>query len=365
MLNWIQRLGKGRIILAKISVIVPVYNVEKYLNRCIDSILNQTYKDFELIFVDDGSSDNSGAICDEYANKDNRIKVIHKENGGVSTARNAGLDIAQGEYIMFVDSDDFLTVDCLEILIKATDESVDLVAGGYVTINFKPLKNKLVSKAKFLKDAIVDAEGFIANVTDEIINSNDGSVFLVPWGKLYKTTLLHENNIRYITGVKHSEDTMFNFEFYSYVKKAAFVKECIYNYDRTVFGAASCGYEDDQIENSLLLIKKYKEWLGKLGDKYNWEKYCTLKLHETLEHFLYFCNICKASRKIRQAYDNYKSEYKEVIDDNIICNMFGDRYKTLVKNREWTRFVLLWKSEHMYINVKKRLARIMLKLFMK
>ena len=89
-----------------LSIIVPVYNVEKYLARCIDSILAQTFTDFELILVDDGSTDNSGEICDEYAGKDPRIIVIHKENGGVSSARNHGLDIARGEYITFVDSDD-------------------------------------------------------------------------------------------------------------------------------------------------------------------------------------------------------------------------------------------------------------------
>ena len=98
------------------SVIVPVYKVEKYLDRCIGSILAQTFSDFELILIDDGSPDNSGQICDEYAGKENRIHVIHKENGGVSTARNAGLDIAPGKFIVFVDSDDEVASNYLEIL---------------------------------------------------------------------------------------------------------------------------------------------------------------------------------------------------------------------------------------------------------
>lgn len=100
----------------KISIIVPVYNVEKYICRCIDSILNQTFSDFELILVDDGSPDNCPQICDYYFNMDNRVKVIHKENGGVSSARNAGLDIAKGEYIAFVDSDDWIEEDMYQIL---------------------------------------------------------------------------------------------------------------------------------------------------------------------------------------------------------------------------------------------------------
>lgn len=100
--------------MCEISIIVPIYKVERYLKRCVDSILNQTFTDFELILVDDGSPDNCGRICDEYAEKDNRIYVIHKENGGLSDARNAGLDYATGQYIIFVDSDDFVEPDLLE-----------------------------------------------------------------------------------------------------------------------------------------------------------------------------------------------------------------------------------------------------------
>lgn len=103
----------------EISIIVPVYNVEKYIHRCVDSILNQTFVDFELILVDDGSPDNCGVICDEYALKDNRVCVIHKENGGVSSARNAGLDNAQGKYIMFCDSDDYVSNKWCEQLYRA------------------------------------------------------------------------------------------------------------------------------------------------------------------------------------------------------------------------------------------------------
>ena len=112
-----------------LSVIIPVYNVEKYLSRCVDSVLNQTYKNFELILVDDGSLDNSPVICDEYENKDSRIKVIHKENGGLSSARNAGLEICKGDYIFFIDSDDWLTDENVleEFISKAEKENADFV----------------------------------------------------------------------------------------------------------------------------------------------------------------------------------------------------------------------------------------------
>ena len=106
----------------KISVIVPVYNVENYLRRCVDSIINQTYKNLEIILVDDGSPDNCPVICDEYAQKDSRIKVIHKENGGLSSARNCGMDMATGEYIGFVDGDDWIESDMYKFLIENAEK---------------------------------------------------------------------------------------------------------------------------------------------------------------------------------------------------------------------------------------------------
>ena len=110
-----------------ISVIVPVYNTEQYLHRCIDSVLAQTYKDFELLLIDDGSTDSSGAICDEYAAKDARVKVFHKENGGVSSARRIGVEQSHGEFIYFVDSDDAILPDTLEMMCNYMTNGVDVV----------------------------------------------------------------------------------------------------------------------------------------------------------------------------------------------------------------------------------------------
>ena len=121
----------------EIAVIVPVYNVEKYLPRCIDSILRQTYPEFKIILVDDGSTDASGMICDEYSNRNPLIKVVHKENGGLSSARNAGLDVAESEYVYFVDSDDEIFDNTLEILFQRMTDGIDMVTGGYFKCNEK------------------------------------------------------------------------------------------------------------------------------------------------------------------------------------------------------------------------------------
>ena len=119
-----------------ISIIVPVYQVDKYLERCVNSILSQTYKSIELILVDDGSPDRCGAICDEIAQKDNRVRVIHKQNGGLSSARNAALDIAQGEYITFIDGDDMIHPRMLEWMIQELESSgADIVSTGLTSFH--------------------------------------------------------------------------------------------------------------------------------------------------------------------------------------------------------------------------------------
>ena len=119
----------------KISIIVPVYKVEQYLPKCIDSILAQTFQNWELLLIDDGSPDNSGNICDEYAHKDSRIRVFHKKNGGVSSARNLGLDYAEGDYVMFVDSDDWISNDCLQVCLdEIKKDKLDALQFGFISV---------------------------------------------------------------------------------------------------------------------------------------------------------------------------------------------------------------------------------------
>lgn len=175
----------------KISVIVPVYNVEKYIDKCMDSITNQTYKNLEIILVDDGSTDSSGKICDEYAKKDNRIKVIHKENGGLSSARNAGIDIASGKYIGFIDSDDYIELDMYETLYNIiTEKNADISACGVIDVynnNTKVVKND---------SRIVELNTEQALKTFLEAKGTGHSVFAV--NKLYKKEVFE--NIRYPIG---------------------------------------------------------------------------------------------------------------------------------------------------------------------
>ena len=177
-----------------ISVIVPVYNTEKYLRRCIDSVLAQTYQDFELLLIDDGSKDSSGAICDEYAAQDARVKVFHKENGGVSSARNVGLDNARGEWITFVDSDDYIEENFLKSFEGNLD--ADLVVGNTVLITLPRTKHHCIPFGCYM-----DLEHFISSYLLE-------SILRVPWGKLYRANIIVD--LRFNENMRLGEDTLFN-----------------------------------------------------------------------------------------------------------------------------------------------------------
>lgn len=177
-----------------ISVIIPVYKVESYLNECVESVVKQTYKNLEIILVNDGSPDNCPQICDEWAKKDNRIKVIHKVNGGVSSARNAGLDVANGDYIMFIDSDDVVDFSICENLLQTLNKyHADIVCCNW---------SKLQKKVKSSNNLVVYAgEQIFA-----LLYNKKVPLLMVPWAKLYKRNVFEE--IRYPIGRLHEDEAV-------------------------------------------------------------------------------------------------------------------------------------------------------------
>lgn len=184
---------------SRVSIIVPIYNVEMYLKRCIDSIINQTHTDLEIILVDDGSPDNCGNICDKYSEKDNRIRVIHKANGGLSDARNVGIDIASGEYLMFVDSDDWIAENAVEALLKEQKYShADIVLGASIDVheeNGNIVKDR--SSIKIGSREILDRRSALE---DMLLNG------WAAWNKLYKKYLF--SNIRFPVGVINEDEAI-------------------------------------------------------------------------------------------------------------------------------------------------------------
>ena len=212
-----------------ISVIVPVYKAEKYLRCCIDSILSQAFTNFELLLINDGSPDNSGAICEEYALKDKRIKVIHKQNGGVSTARNFGIDVATGNWITFVDADDHIGENFLTIPL---DASSDLLVQNYKTLGEYNIS------FDFTKSSIEEVE------IKEFINNNICAQFLrVPWAKFFKRSVILDYGIRFTEGVKIGEDTIFVLDYLCYTKSIQFLSSASYMY--------KCSDDDDCIKYRL------------------------------------------------------------------------------------------------------------------
>ncbi len=186
--------------LPAISVIVPVYNSERVLRECVDSILSQNFKDFELLLIDDGSKDTSPQICDEYAKRDSRIKVYHKTNGGVSSARNLGLDYAQGQWIAFIDSDDYITSN---YFVNVLNQDEDLLVCSY---------------SKFNEFGVVDKiEVILEPVFLDFINYNlVDSLLRCPWAKFYKKELI--DNLRFLPDMKIGEDAYFVFKYLSKCK---------------------------------------------------------------------------------------------------------------------------------------------------
>jgi len=212
----------------KISVVVPVYNVEKYLRECVDSVLEQTFSDFELILVDDGSPDNSGKICDEYAKKDSRVRVFHKTNGGVSSARNLGLENARAEWIMFVDSDDMICADALAVLFPWTKfADVDLVEAGTTA---SALNAKFRGAAKLVKsDGAFD---YAVNLSS--FNQRDWGT--APWNKLFRRkTLLETDALGVPPEFWFGEDFLMCLRFSRKMRRAVKIGRSIYFYRRNEF----------------------------------------------------------------------------------------------------------------------------------
>ncbi len=200
----------------EISIVVPVYKVEAFLNRCVDSILAQSFTDFELILVDDGSPDNCGKICDEYAEKDKRIKVIHQENSGVSAARNAGIDTARGEWLVFIDSDDWVHPDYLRILHNtAMEQDADLVACRYET----------VYDGTEVDDSPISPMPSADTVEEYWVGDRTGASS--PWCKLYRRILFNE--LRFPVG-KLEEDEFVTYKVLFCCNKIAVVDNAMYYY---------------------------------------------------------------------------------------------------------------------------------------
>ena len=208
----------------KISVIMPVYNLSLYLSESIESILSQSFKDFELILINDGSTDSSGIICDKYKEKDSRVKVIHKENEGSGIARNIGINCAKGQFLMFLDGDDKIESNLLEKLyLEIISSNTDLVICNYSEFTDENIFNikKQIKEEVIINGKLECRKTYIDLLKKEVIQS--------PWNKIYKASIINENNIRF-PNLRRCQDAVFNCEYFNYIESYKLIPDTLYHY---------------------------------------------------------------------------------------------------------------------------------------
>lgn len=233
---------------ALVSVIVPVYNVEKYIARCIESILSQTYENLELILVDDGSPDQSGSICDDYANKDSRILVIHQKNAGVSTARNVGIDRAKGKYLFFVDSDDWIEPNHVESLLPVGSE--DWVYCGYNSF----AQGKKISDSCFADQTLTKSQW-----------CNNFSAFWHTYTMrslcrgCYRTEIIRNHQLQLDQSMTVGEDEQFNLQYFSKCRSVRFSCACTYNYETGEHASALHRYHPNRAQDCIKICRTIED----------------------------------------------------------------------------------------------------------
>lgn len=307
-----------------ISVIVPVYNVERYLRECVDSILNQTYEDFEVLLVDDGSTDGSGNICDEYASKDKRVRVIHKPNGGVSSARNIGLDNARGAWLTFCDSDDFVGPDYILNLIGGVERpEIDLVF-NYAVVQ----SNGVAIPEKYPEKTIS------VNNLDDLFLNNDLIWHTSTWSKLFNKQIIADAGLRYCEDVHIGEDAIFLFSYLLNCREIKVVCTCDYHYiirnDQSLtrrlntFKSENKGYE--AINKTVLNLETKFKLSQKSLNKLRWLQ-GTYARRVLLA--LYDDSVCSAYR-IKILCDMDYSNYLFYVNED---SLQGKLYQLLLKKR--------------------------------
>lgn len=252
---------------AKVSVIIPIYNTEKYLARCMDSVFGQTLKDIEIILVDDQSPDNAPALCDEYAKMDSRVKVIHKKNGGLGFARNSGLEIATGEYVAFLDSDDYVDKRMYELLYTAAvDHDCQLVMSGY---NFVDRHGKVSDCTNIMKKELYEGKRvkdlLFATLGAAPADWADNIMGMSVWRGIYSMKAIRENHIRFHSEREFiCEDAIFHIDFFHHIQRAFIIEEPLYFYCNNP-GSLSRVFRKDRFEKDKILYRKEYEMLEKYG----------------------------------------------------------------------------------------------------
>lgn len=284
--------------MSRISIIVPCYNVAKYLYKCLDSLVHQTYHGIEIILVDDGSPDNSGAICDDYAAKDDRVRVIHKKNGGVSAARNDGLEAATGDYVLFCDGDDWMPLDACELLSEAADETdADVIFGDiWRSWDSHDEYMRFFDKAFCVEDPmfirkLIKTNFYYTYCPKVAMENRADGCYGGPWNKIVKRSLLQKNNIRFDLRVKGIyDDVLYSAYVLAYAAKIAYIGKPVYHY-RQVRQSMTHVFKKNLLEINEAIFACWQEFMEVFDPCGEWSKAYSANVVRRLDHALdvYFC----------------------------------------------------------------------------
>jgi glycosyltransferase involved in cell wall biosynthesis len=317
----------------KISIIVPVYNVDKYIHRCIDSILDQTFSDFELILIDDGSTDKSGLICDNYAKEDRRIKVIHQKNRGVSNARNKGITLAKGDYLMFCDSDDFVDRNWCSLHYETIKQGGNIlpVSGIKFVYNFREPTKEII---KAFPERVTINKG---NYFETYKKGLSGSLCC----KIYDRRIIIENSLYFDSNVNRAEDLLFNLSYMGYMDAYVTIPTVTYNYIHSNENSLMNGYRKDLFDVTVMVYYAWREFIKQNSTELN-------QIGEfTTYYYLNFLDVLKKTFDTR----NKDNLMKKLIFNNHILNSkeFKECIELADTTKEDSRYIRLLKSNNYYL----------------
>ncbi|MED5076040.1 glycosyltransferase [Geobacillus stearothermophilus] len=305
-----------------VSIIVPVYNAEAYLRDCVDSILSQTYKNIEVILVNDGSTDKSGMICDEYKGIDYRVKVIHQENSGPSVARNTGIDAATGTYIQFVDADDKVDPDMTRKLVEAMEqrENIQLVVCGFnETDGFMVSRNVPFIEGVYSKKEFLSFFGRLYSFIGYL------------WNKLYDTEFIRKFRIYFRENIDLGEDLLFNLEYLEVCNQIAIIKDQLYGYlVQQNSNSLTKIYRNNLLDIQQMLLQRMREFLIKNG-KYTEENKIFIEMLYASSIISYLDSLFHIDNHLG-SYDR-KKQIQEIIDSEIVIKNINYFYRGSIQQQ--------------------------------
>ena len=332
----------------QVSIIVPAYNVENYIERCLNSLVNQTFKDIEIITINDGSTDKSLELLNKYAKEDIRVSVIDLGDEGVSYCRNLGVEKANGKYIMFVDSDDWIDSSMVEVMYKKAEENkLDLVMCSYIR-EFKDhskekifnLPQEIIYKDNEVKNELL--RKLVGPVKEELSNPEMLDALGTVWGKLYRADILKENKIKFVDlkEIGSAEDTLFNIFTFNYLKKVMFLNKPMYHYWRDNPKSVTSQYNPKLKEQRKVFFKYISNFLK----ENNFEQVFEEALNNRICTSVLGLGLIECSKNNKISRINKIKNIKKIINEEYIRNAY--------KNLELKYFSIHWRIFYFFIKNK-------------